>query len=105
MSLQPVVTTRSRVNAIGNALWVLTLACGHQAEVRKYTRSGAARRPPQRLKCRLCEAQAPPPAHEERGARIGHFCAECGEELQDGEDCCDTHPNAPIDSVSVPHAH
>jgi len=38
-------------------------------------------------------------------ARIGHFCSDCGEELQAGEEYCPQHLDTPINSVEVDDYH
>ena len=46
-----------------------------------------------------------PPDVYETPYRHMHWCDECGEELQDGEDCCPTHPNATVSSLLIKRSH
>jgi len=49
--MKRVVDVKSRNNATGESMWVLTLECGHQLSTRKK----AGKPAPVRLKCRQCE--------------------------------------------------
>jgi len=51
--MKRVVDVKSKNNAAGTDVWVLTLQCGHQVRVRKK----AGKPAPVRLKCRQCESE------------------------------------------------